>query len=223
MSDNLRAFGFDNYRIFNKETMIELKPITILTGPNSSGKSTVIKAAKLLKQNTSDEKYSGVPKELNFIPDDYGHYLGDYKRIINNKNVGKKENITFILPINLITLGENLFCKLEYGYGPVRREITLLSFTLWKYNDKKKKEIFKLFGGEGEFYEMIIDFSECKKSLENVFIPLILKLDLKSEDESSLINVINYHKRNDLPGNSLIKAFSELIKDYDNKKPILPY
>jgi AAA15 family ATPase/GTPase len=41
-------FSINNFRIFKDKTDFEISPITILTGPNNSGKSTFIRALRLL-------------------------------------------------------------------------------------------------------------------------------------------------------------------------------
>ena len=45
----ISGIGFENFRVFKDRYDFELAPITVLTGANSSGKSTVIKALKLLQ------------------------------------------------------------------------------------------------------------------------------------------------------------------------------
>ncbi len=55
----LIGFSVDNFRIFSNETNFELKPITVLTGKNSSGKSSFIKGLKLL---TNSYKKNGLVK-----------------------------------------------------------------------------------------------------------------------------------------------------------------
>lgn len=44
-------FTINNFRIFDKPYTFELAPITILTGPNNSGKSSLLKALNLLNNN----------------------------------------------------------------------------------------------------------------------------------------------------------------------------
>ena len=51
----LQGFGLKNFRIFKEYTYFDFAPITILTGPNSSGKSSLIKALRLLKDNYDKE------------------------------------------------------------------------------------------------------------------------------------------------------------------------
>lgn len=54
----VEGIGFENFRIFKNRTDMDFRTITILTGTNSSGKSTVINAMRLLKGNYSDLSFS---------------------------------------------------------------------------------------------------------------------------------------------------------------------
>jgi AAA15 family ATPase/GTPase len=216
----LNAIGFDNYRVFDKETFLRLKPITILTGPNSSGKSSVLKAAKLLKQNVNQEKYSGPPSKLSFTLDYFHHLLSDYQSIINNSNIKKQNHISFIIPINLSTLGENYFCQLKYDTIK-RNEVTLKEFTVFNFNNGSKRELFKLIGGSGEFHELLLDFALFKESLENVFVPLLAKIHERTEDHYE--NVMRFNTRNNLPGAHMLDYFTNNYKKYDSNKPVLPF
>jgi predicted ATP-dependent endonuclease of OLD family len=51
MQTHLKGFGLENFRVFKDYTWFDFAPITILTGPNSSGKSSLIKALLMLKDN----------------------------------------------------------------------------------------------------------------------------------------------------------------------------
>lgn len=48
---HLSGFGLENFRVFKEYTWFDFAPITILVGPNNSGKSSLIKALLLLKDN----------------------------------------------------------------------------------------------------------------------------------------------------------------------------
>ena len=47
----LTNLEMENYRVFKKKTAIDLHPLTIITGQNSSGKSSIAKALLLLQEN----------------------------------------------------------------------------------------------------------------------------------------------------------------------------
>lgn len=51
MQTHLKGFGLENFRVFKDYTWFDFAPITILTGLNSSGKSSLNKALLLLKDN----------------------------------------------------------------------------------------------------------------------------------------------------------------------------
>lgn len=74
MQTHLKGFGLENFRVFKDYTWFDFAPITILTGPNSSGKSSLNKALLLLKDNF---------EKGNLPP--YYTYMGDYT--INTPNI----------------------------------------------------------------------------------------------------------------------------------------
>ena len=76
---HLRSISFKNYRIFNEKTSFELRPLTFLTGPNSSGKSSILKSLLLLKTNFNSDlqvlDFSGAY-----------HNLGTFENTLNRNN-----------------------------------------------------------------------------------------------------------------------------------------
>ena len=49
--DSIIGIGFENYKIFKKRIWFNLDRLTILTGPNNSGKSSVINSIVMLAKN----------------------------------------------------------------------------------------------------------------------------------------------------------------------------
>jgi predicted ATPase len=80
----LTKLGIQNFRVFGSETMTEFDfaPITLLTGANNSGKSSVLKALSLLK-NSFDK--NGNIEKLNFE----GLDLGTYEMNVNDDDEEK--------------------------------------------------------------------------------------------------------------------------------------
>ncbi|MGB5218870.1 MAG: DUF3696 domain-containing protein [Smithella sp.] len=77
--------GIENFKAFGKMQRIPLKPITLLYGPNSSGKSSIMQALLLLKQTleeAGDEKIILLPKG-NLVD------LGGYEEFINGHDSRK--------------------------------------------------------------------------------------------------------------------------------------
>jgi predicted ATPase len=63
MDNNHIKFSIDNFRVFDKKHQFEFAPITLLTGPNNSGKSSLVKSLLMLKSEGSKNE---IPVELTF-------------------------------------------------------------------------------------------------------------------------------------------------------------
>lgn len=77
----LEAISFRNYKAFQKLECIEVRPLTILIGRNSSGKSVITRLPLLIARALSDRAKS--PLDLEFDGMDYGASFPD---LIHNRN-----------------------------------------------------------------------------------------------------------------------------------------
>ncbi|WP_373492576.1 DUF3696 domain-containing protein [Aquiflexum sp.] len=102
----IKTIELENYRLFKDRTAFDLAPITLLTGINSSGKSSLIKAFVLFK--TSLERTKSL-EELDFSGS--GHNLNDFKNTLNYDTTSDIIYFKFDFQINYI--GD---AKLELGY-----------------------------------------------------------------------------------------------------------
>jgi AAA15 family ATPase/GTPase len=93
----LHTLGLENFRLFKEKVVFDFAPITILTGQNSSGKSSLIKSLLLMKGSV---KETGSFDELNFSGG--RHNLVSYDQVINNQNNKKEITFTFDLPLRQI-------------------------------------------------------------------------------------------------------------------------
>ena len=76
----LEEIRFKNYKAFKKEQKLIIKPITILIGKNSSGKSAVARLPLLLGRSLSNSSNS--PIELQFDGLEFG---GSFKDLVHNR------------------------------------------------------------------------------------------------------------------------------------------
>lgn len=81
----ITGIGLENFRVFKEYTEFDFAPITIFTGTNSSGKSSVFKALMLLQDSWENNKL----KYLDFTGE--RHHLGNFKNSISNNTDDKNE------------------------------------------------------------------------------------------------------------------------------------
>jgi AAA15 family ATPase/GTPase len=74
----IKSFSLENFRVFREKTTFNFRPITILTGPNSSGKSSLSNALYLMHKTLGDKSYTEIgdfPYDLKTSAEDI--HLGD--------------------------------------------------------------------------------------------------------------------------------------------------
>lgn len=128
-------FSVKNFRSLKKQTHIELKPITILCGVNSCGKTSIIKSLLLLKQTLmSKDAENAVTLE------------GPYQFAQNLKNL-------------LFILGEQNDSLLEYTFklANEKKDLGNISFSIKPYTSKNKGSIlswFNITDTNGNFFKI---------------------------------------------------------------------
>jgi predicted ATPase len=76
----LKTFGITNFKVFGEKQKFELAPITLIYGPNSGGKSSIIQALLLLKQSIEAPMNQGIRDRV-LIPKGLDVDLGQSKSI----------------------------------------------------------------------------------------------------------------------------------------------
>ena len=106
MKNTNPIFSLKNFRSFGEEGAdFELAPITVLTGCNSAGKSSLVKSQLLLEQALKDEK-------ANLHVSDKELKLGNFSKIINNR--AKNGIVTFSYVTHSKLLYEDVRVTLEF-------------------------------------------------------------------------------------------------------------
>lgn len=123
----LSEIGLKSFKAFEEETL-DLKPITILLGPNNSGKSSILASLRLLVQ-TIESFDNRIPLLLNGILGDFG----TYRDIVfqNSRRRYIELDITFKPPFPIkffrsLNL-DSISLHLTFRYRAKRREIILNS------------------------------------------------------------------------------------------------
>lgn len=77
MKTQLNGIGFENFKVFKQQQYFDFAPITLLTGTNNSGKSSVINGLRLLNENsqglTSINQLLSHDFDVNDLIDRYGN------------------------------------------------------------------------------------------------------------------------------------------------------
>ncbi len=123
----------EGYKCFEEKHTFSLNNITLLTGSNSAGKSSVIQSlllAKLLSETTVDNTESGIIP-LSLMNKKYALELGGYNDIINRQT--KTGNITFSL------------CNIDYGVDADNNEDDGVKSVLFSLSSEKKAELKGVF------------------------------------------------------------------------------
>ena len=97
MKAHITNLGLENFRVFKDKTDFEFAPITILTGTNSSGKSSLINAMDILKDYAHISKYNGLSTVL--IPPNTRNPFSSSKYLLNRDSIS--DSILFESQINI--------------------------------------------------------------------------------------------------------------------------
>lgn len=203
----LHTFGLENFRLFKDRTVFELAPITILTGPNSSGKSSLMKALKLLKENSTNQNYLD---SLNSLTGDHG--LGYFEDILNYRS--KSDFFKIYFDLDCTRLLEKF--KVE---GLTKSIIEL------KYFINKKKE--NVSTSRLEEINMVPDsgspfLSAIKGSNENDESTMFIKIDLdffsknlvlKDKEPEGYGGYMFFPKKNEDDFNEKYQAYLKYLKN----------
>jgi predicted ATPase len=140
----MSKIGIKNFRVFKEFTEFEIKPITLLTGPNNAGKSSFTKLLLLLK--------NGI-KKLNF---NVGlHNLESFDKVLNWENKQNTLELSFDNEIPFLT--DDFKVQLTYGKNEINKisisnnTNTLLNFSFVRnstFQNEDARKILKAEEGE---------------------------------------------------------------------------
>lgn len=103
--------GIENFKVIENYQSFDFKPITLLTGQNSSGKSTLIELINILSKNNFIDKIS-----LNEL----GEKIGSFSNAISKNAVSQEFTISFLARTN--NLDENLQVTITYRVNGLNKQ-----------------------------------------------------------------------------------------------------
>jgi predicted ATPase len=163
-----------NFKAFD-ELSLPLRPITVILGPNNSGKSSILAAVRLLVQ-TVESFDPDVPLLLTGIMGD----LGTFKDVVFGNHRGRPFKIGFSVHPN-----EYRISRLEIKPGANLAES-------WKsIEDDSTLELMLAYKYRARRRELILDSSELKQHRKNNQTHIILSTEYSEDSERQTINIIN--------------------------------
>jgi hypothetical protein len=128
-------FTLENFRPFHKESPVEIAPLTILVGENSSGKTSFLAGFRYIVQSMS----TGVEGSFNREP----FFLGAYDQIAHYRGGRAGRSGQFSLGLSLTKAEAEKFGKRNQNGGPfnfvsAKQEFTECSFTVEFSNDQSQ-------------------------------------------------------------------------------------
>lgn len=96
----ITALGIENFKSFSKVVNFPIRPITLLFGPNSSGKSSFLKSILMLKQTFDNGNFDLLCPNGPLIN------LGNYQEFVSNHDINKQ--ITFNFQISIKNLQQKI-------------------------------------------------------------------------------------------------------------------
>jgi predicted ATPase len=214
----LSKITFNNFRVFEKDTF-DFKPLTVLTGSNSSGKSTIVKALILLQENLKPSNYLG---RLTFK--DGFHNLGNFQSILTKESSGK--TITFDIEWENINHKKNhkkrdLFEGIqfinvvrEYEQDSIQEQNGILK--RFELNINENENIIRCYKNDDKFEIEINHAWFIDKILENglfKFNPQLYKIWDKIKVEEINIALEEWRGRFDIDENRALNNIDTKLED----------
>ncbi len=145
----LHQYQLTNFKAFAGPETIFLKPITLIYGPNSSGKSSLIQSLLLLKQTLQDTE----SQENLLIPNGNLVNLGNYQEFVHRHNIADPFSFKVLLKVEgqepgkilADILSENpiLGLRIEFGYDELTLNNAFSTIEFFIGEEKEPAFIYK--------------------------------------------------------------------------------
>jgi predicted ATPase len=201
------GLSLENFKIFSEKYEFEFAPITILTGANGTGKSTVNQALKLLSKlfrdkitdSNNDINLGSLLKSIESI--DVEDKVGEFKNYVNKKN---KKDIKISFP-SMIEFYPNQL-KTELIYSNSNKEFSSGILKEININEKTSNiNLFKIYLNEKNRYVYKVNY-------------LLFYKTFRAHRDNFLDFLLSAKEKNRFDDLMNILVPMELNKEYENLK-----
>jgi AAA15 family ATPase/GTPase len=202
--NGLSEISIKNFRALNGKFHFDFAPLTILTGTNSSGKSSIAKALLLLKNMVGDKVDSENPfRNFSNLGIDSDLNIGTFDFWVNNKQDDDK-TLSFTFPFYFINVLNDYSLELTYS----KREAATPYGELCQiriYNNDSRSDIFvvdktqfrfnfvELWSSIEEFYDKLSELQSFVEKISHRYNDLALSWENYSGGGFDIPSNIVYH------------------------------
>ncbi|MBL3518894.1 AAA family ATPase [Arcobacter lanthieri] len=205
-----------NFRSFKDMDHIDIKPITILIGRNSSGKSSFLRTFPMLKQSFEEKTRSPILLYGNYI--DFGTYE-DIKPNFNNEEDKDNYELGFVFDKNIFDEVKRYSYRLDYGNRSnfIYKKNELFEIRLNIIFEKDKKDLLSIkqmqygLGNNNIILELNHSENKLVKLLINNEEIINQKDNIKFFDRDDF--VFDFYKNSDERRIGFEKIITEKIRD----------
>ena len=108
----IKEWKLDNFKSIDQEKDLEFRPLTIFTGANSSGKSTILQSILLVTQTLQSPIAS-----RSILLNGWFKKFGSYSDIVNRRDYNKNIKMGFNIVNNGEELRNDFYGRFQYGDG----------------------------------------------------------------------------------------------------------
>lgn len=108
----IKEWKLDNFKSIDKEKDLEFRPLTIFTGANSSGKSTILQSILLVTQTLQSPIAS-----RSILLNGWFKKFGSYSDVVNRRDYNKNIKIGFYIENNGEELRSDFYGRFQFGDG----------------------------------------------------------------------------------------------------------
>lgn len=147
----ITSFEIENFKSFSKKQHLKLSPITLIFGPNSSGKSSIIQSLMMLKQTILAEDKNGVLVTSGDAID-----LGTFNSLIHDQDINKSLSFKLSYKSNYnaeeyrlkhsypMLFGNNNTRDIEVSFKKIDKPVVISSYGFSCKDNESEKINFKV-------------------------------------------------------------------------------
>ncbi|TDE01130.1 DUF3696 domain-containing protein [Flavobacterium hiemivividum] len=191
----IKKIGVENFRVFKEFTEFEIRPLTLLVGPNNAGKSSFTKLLLLLKNGVS---------KLNF--EEGLHNLESFEKVLNWENDNKFLKIRY--DNQLIFLDDSFFVDVLYAPFGTSNEIVAFNIA------NKEASLFSI---------NLTSDVENKNTIYRLNLNIDLMMNLLYHNEKTNFSKVSDNRELYIPGAPEIGELGGSVKIYEGDLSIENY